>query len=96
VLLMQNIYYFAGDDRIDLLARTRALAPDGAVLVATAVAGTGDPAAAHLDLVLRSTAGNTGLPTVDELRTDLAAAGFGTVDERRLAPWQPLRALVAS
>ena len=96
VLLMQNIYYFAGDDRIDVLARVRALAPDGAVLVATAVAGTGDPVAAHLDLVLRSTAGITGLPTVDDLRTDLVAAGFGTVDERRLAPWQPLRALVAS
>jgi hypothetical protein len=60
------------------------------------VAGTGDPAAAHLDVVLRSTVGNTGLPTVDELRSDLTAAGFGTIDERRLAPFQPLRAVVAA
>jgi predicted O-methyltransferase YrrM len=96
VLLMQNIYYFAGADRSDVLARLRRLAPTGAVVIASAVAGTGDPAAAHLDLVLRSTAGNTGLPTLDELRTDLAAAGFTTIEERRLAPFQPLRAVVAS
>lgn len=96
VLLMQNIYYFAASDRVDVLARARALAPGGAVVVATAVAGTGDPAAAHLDLVLRSTAGNTGLPTVDELRSDLRAAGFEVTEERRLAPLQPLRAIVAS
>lgn len=96
VLLLQNVYYFAGADRAALLRRVRALAPSGAVVVATAVRGTGDAAAAHLDLVLRSTAGNTPLPTVDELRTDLAAAGFAAVDVRRLAPFQPLRALVAT
>jgi 4-hydroxy-2,2'-bipyrrole-5-carbaldehyde O-methyltransferase len=96
VLLFQNIYYFADDDRTGLLTRLRTLAPDGAVVVATAVSGTGDPAAAHLDVVLRSTLGNTPLPTVDELRTDLDAAGFARVEERRLAPLQPLRAFVAS
>jgi 4-hydroxy-2,2'-bipyrrole-5-carbaldehyde O-methyltransferase len=96
VLLMQNVYYFAGDDRTALLGRLRDLAPSGAVVVATAVRGTGDPAAAHLDVVLRSTAGNTPLPTVDELRADLGAAGFTSVEVRRLAPFQPLRALVAS
>lgn len=96
VLLVQNVYYFDGDERIGLLTRLRHLTPDGAVLVATAVAGTGDPAAAHLDVVLRSTAGNTPLPTTAELRADLAAAGFTAVDERRLAPFQPLRAVVAS
>ena len=95
VLLVQNVYYFAGDERAALLQRLRALAPDGALVVATAVRGTGDPAAAHLDLVLRSTAGNTPLPTVDELRAEVAAAGFATVEVRRLAPFQPLRAVVA-
>ena len=95
VLLMQNIYYFDGDGRTGLLRALRELAPAGTVVVATAVAGTGDPAAAHLDLVLRSTVGNTPLPTVPELRADLAAAGFASVEARRLAPWQPLRAFVA-
>ncbi len=96
VLLMQNIYYFDDDHRPGLLRAVRALAPGGAVVVATAVAGTGDPAAAHLDVVLRSTVGNTPLPTVESLHADLVAAGFPSVQERRLAPLQPLRAFVAS
>ncbi|HET6953799.1 MAG TPA: methyltransferase domain-containing protein [Acidimicrobiales bacterium] len=95
VLLMQNIYYFGEGERTDLLSRLHRLVPHGALVVATAVRGTGDPAAAHLDLVLRSTAGNTPLPTVDELRSDLRVAGFRAVEVRRLAPFQPLRALVA-
>jgi SAM-dependent methyltransferase len=96
VMALQNIYYFDGPDRLDVLGHLRRLAAGGAVVIATAVAGTGDPAAAHLDAVLRSTVGNTGLPTVDELRDDLTTAGFGTVDERHLAPFQPMRAVVAS
>jgi SAM-dependent methyltransferase len=96
VLLFQNIYYFPAADRPALLARVRALAPGGALVLGTAVAGTGDPAAAHLDLVLRSTNGSVGLPTCGALRSDLAAAGFTSVDERRLAPLQPLRGFVAT
>ena len=96
VLLFQNIYYFAPGDRPALLGRLRRLAPGGALVIGTAVRGTGDPAAAHLDLVLRSTAGSVGLPTTAEMRDALAAAGFAAVDERRLAPLQPLRGFVAS
>jgi SAM-dependent methyltransferase len=95
VLLFQNIYYFPPAERPGLLEALRSLAPDGAVVVATAVAGTGDPAAAHLDVVLRSTEGNTPLPSAAEMHRDLAAAGFTSIDERRLAPLQPLRAFVA-
>jgi SAM-dependent methyltransferase len=95
VVLAQNIYYFAPADRPALLARLRALAPHGAVVIATALAGLGDAVAANLDLVLQSTAGTYALPTADELRADLAAAGFTSIDERRLAPFQPLRAFVA-
>jgi 4-hydroxy-2,2'-bipyrrole-5-carbaldehyde O-methyltransferase len=96
VVLAQNIYYFAPADRPPLLARLRSLAPHGAVVIATAVAGLGDPVAANLDLVLRSTAGTYALPTAPELRADLTAAGLTTIDERRLAPFQPLRAFVAA
>jgi SAM-dependent methyltransferase len=95
VLLFQNIYYFSPAERPGLLEALRALAPDGSVVVASAVAGTGDPAAAHLDLVLQSTAGNTPLPTVAEVRRDLTDAGFTSIDERRLVPLQPLRAFIA-
>jgi 4-hydroxy-2,2'-bipyrrole-5-carbaldehyde O-methyltransferase len=96
VLLMQNVYYLAGDDRTALLRRLRELAPAAAVVVATAIRGTGDPFAAHLDVVLRSTAETAPLPTIDELQDDLAAAGFTTVEVRHLAPLQPMRAVVAS
>ena len=95
VLALQNVYYFGPSDRVGALARLRALAPGGTVALATAVAGTGDPAAAHLDVVLRSTLGSVGLPTPAEMREALAEAGFATVEERRLAPGQPLRGFVA-
>jgi 4-hydroxy-2,2'-bipyrrole-5-carbaldehyde O-methyltransferase len=95
VLALQNIYYFAPGDQPALLARLRELAPGGTVVLGTAVAGTGDPAAAHLDVVLRSTVGSVGLPTREEMVRALVEAGFAHVDERRLAPWQPLRGFVA-
>jgi 4-hydroxy-2,2'-bipyrrole-5-carbaldehyde O-methyltransferase len=97
VLLLQNVYYFDGADRAELLRGLRRLSREGgAVLVATAVRDTADPFAAHLDVVLRSTAGNTPLPTVGELHADLAAAGFTEIEEHRLAPRQPLRAVLAA
>jgi predicted O-methyltransferase YrrM len=96
VLLAQDIYYFPRAERPRLLARVRSLAPHGAVVIATAVGGLGDPVAANLDLVLQSTAGTYPLPTPAELRADLSAAGLTEIDERRLAPLQPLRAFVAS
>ena len=95
VLALQNVYYFGPGDRVGTLARLRALAPGGTVALATAVAGTGDPAAAHLDVVLRSTVGSVGLPTPAEMHEALTEAGFASVEERRLAPWQPLRGFVA-
>jgi len=95
VLALQNIYYFAPGDQPALLARLRELAPGGTVVLGTAVAGTGDPAAAHLDVVLRSTVGSVGLPTSQELVAALADAGFAQIEERRLAPWQPLRGFIA-
>ena len=95
VLALQNIYYFAPGDQPALLARLRELALGGTVVLGTAVAGTGDPAAAHLDVVLRSTVGSVGLPTSEELVAALAAAGFAQIEERRLAPWQPLRGFIA-
>jgi SAM-dependent methyltransferase len=95
VLALQNIYYFAPGDQPALLARLRELAPGGTVVLGTAVAGTGDPAAAHLDVVLRSTVGSVGLPTSEEMVGALVEAGFARVEERRLAPWQPLRGFIA-
>lgn len=96
VLLFHNIYYFPAEDRPAVLVRLRELAPTGTVAVVTPVADPHDAMAGHLNLVLRSTAGNYPLPTIRELREAMHAAGFASVDERRLAPSQPLRAFIAS
>jgi hypothetical protein len=78
------------------LTRLRNLAPNGVLAVATAVADSGDAIARHLDLVLRSTIGNYPLSTTAEIGNELRSAGFATLDQRRLAPRQPLRAFIAS
>jgi 4-hydroxy-2,2'-bipyrrole-5-carbaldehyde O-methyltransferase len=96
VLLFQNIYYFPPAERPAVLAMLRGLAPDGAVAVATVIAGAGDPIAGHLDVVLRSTAGNYPLPSAREVSAALHEAGFAGVAEHRLALRQPVRAFVAS
>ena len=95
VLLFQNIYYFPPEERPGVLARLRALAPNGVVVVASAVSDANDPIGSHLDIVLRSTLGNYPLPVTEEIRSELTSAGFSRVDVRRLAPRQPLRAFVA-
>lgn len=96
ILLFQNLYYFAPDERHTVLTRLRNLAPNGVLAVATAVADSGDAIARHLDLVLRSTIGNYPLSTTAEIGNELRSAGFATLDQRRLAPRQPLRAFIAS
>lgn len=95
VLLFQNFYYFAPSERPAVLGGLRALTPNGTLAVVTIVAGTSDPFAAHLDIVLRSTEGNHGLPTTKEVHDALHAGGFSTVGERRLVPGVPIRAFVA-
>jgi SAM-dependent methyltransferase len=96
VLLLQNIYYFEPAERPELLARLRALAPDGVVVVATWLAGEGDPVAAQLDLNLRSTTSCSPLPTVAEMRALLDGTELTTVHERRLAPGLALRAFITT
>lgn len=96
VFLFQNIYYFAPDERAGVLSELRLLAPTGILVVATIIAESRNPLAAHLDVVLRSTQGNYGLPTPASIHQSLRDAGFSTVAERQLAPLQPMRAFVAS
>src|SRR6266536_603402 len=75
VLLFQNIYYFAEDQRPDLLRRLRGLlAPGGALLLASLFAGR-SLAAAHYDLLFRATAGCGPLPRRQQLDHQLHVAG---------------------
>lgn len=96
-LLLQNVYYFPAADRAVALGRLRELlAPGGVALVATVVADPTSAMAAHMDVVLQSTAGTFALPTANGLRQDLLEAGFTDVCQRRLVPGQPVYGFVAS
>src|SRR6266508_1255172 len=95
VLLFQNIYYFAEDQRPDLLRRLRGLlAPGGALLLASLFAGR-SLAAAHYDLLFRATAGCGPLPRRQQLDHQLHNAGFTTTRWVQLIPLESFHAVVA-
>jgi SAM-dependent methyltransferase len=95
VLLLQNIYYFAEDERPDLLRRLHGLlAPGGALLLASLFAGR-SLAAAHYDLLFRATAGCGPLPRRQELDRQLHDAGFTTTRWVQLIPLGSFHAVLA-
>jgi SAM-dependent methyltransferase len=95
VLLFQNVYYFAADERPDLLRRLRGLlAPDGALVLASLFAGR-SLAAAHYDLLFGATAGLGPLPRRQELDRQLRDAGFTTTRWVQLLPLTSFHAIVA-
>lgn len=84
VMLHNNIYYFALDARVPLLRLLRGhLKPGGRLIVTTACEGA-SVAAQMEGLWATMTAGCGRYPTVEELREQLAAAGFGHVVHRKL------------
>ena len=95
VLLFQNIYYFAEEERPSLLRSLRGLlAPGGALLLASLFAGRA-LAAAHYDLLFRATAGCAPLPRRQALDRQLHDAGFTTTRWVQLIPLEPFHAVVA-
>jgi 4-hydroxy-2,2'-bipyrrole-5-carbaldehyde O-methyltransferase len=95
VLLFQNIYYFAEDERPGLLRRLHGLlAPGGALVLASLTAGR-SLAAAHYDLLFRATAGCGPLPRRQELDRQFRDAGFTTTRWVQLIPLQSFHAVVA-
>ena len=95
VLLFQNVYYFAVDERPDLLRRLRGLlAPGGALVLASLFAGR-SLAVAHYDLLFRATAGLGPLPRRQELERQLRDAGFTTTRWVQLLPLTSFHAIVA-
>jgi SAM-dependent methyltransferase len=96
VLLFQNIYYFAEDERPGLLRRLRELlAPGGALLLASLFAGR-SLAAAHYDLLFQATAGCGPLPRRQQLERQLHDAGFVTTRWAQLIPLESFHAVLAS
>jgi SAM-dependent methyltransferase len=96
VTLINNIYYFAPDERVALYRRLGTLlAPEGELVIVT-MAWPGSIASAHLHFMLVTQAGAAALPARAELEADLAAAGFTVVELEGLVPTEPFVALRAS
>jgi len=95
VVLLQNIYYFAEEERTGLLRHLQGLlAPGGALLLASLFAGR-SVAAAHYDLLFRATAGCGPLPHRHQLERQLRDAGFTTIRWVQLIPFGSFHAVVA-
>jgi SAM-dependent methyltransferase len=85
-LLANVIYYVPVDERVELLrAVTRVLAPGGALVVVTTVAGP-KLFSRHLDLLLRAQEGRMELPAVDVLLDQLREAGLQPDPPERIGP----------
>jgi SAM-dependent methyltransferase len=94
VMLLNNVYYFPVNERVELLKRMRQLAAGGAFALASLFKDD-TPSAADLDLALRATKGCYGLPRLDELLAQLDEAGFAAVQTTKLLPTEPLFAIIA-
>ena len=95
VLLANVIYYLPVDERATFLKRlTGLLSPDGAVVVVSTVASNG-LTSRHFDLLLRTQQGRMELPRTDELLAQLRQAGLQPGEPQRIAPGEPLVAVVA-
>ncbi|MGY1830630.1 class I SAM-dependent methyltransferase [Geodermatophilus sp. SYSU D01180] len=85
-LLANVVHYVPVDERVDLLrAVARLLAPGGALLVVTTVAGP-QLFSRHLDLLLRAQEGRMELPAVDVLLGQLREAGLHPLPPERIGP----------
>ncbi|MGE3774819.1 MAG: cyclopropane-fatty-acyl-phospholipid synthase family protein [Gammaproteobacteria bacterium] len=86
VTLYNNIYYFPVAARVSLLAQLKEfLAPGGFLLLTTCCQG-GNLGMEVLNLWGAATASAGRLPSVGEMRAQLAAAGYARVDTMRLIP----------
>ena len=95
-LLANVIYYLPLAERVPLLrAVTERTAPGGAVVVVS-TALTDVMFSRHFDLLLRTQEGSMGLPDMDQLADQLREAGLAPGRPRRIAPGEPLTAVVAA
>jgi predicted O-methyltransferase YrrM len=95
-LLANVVYYLPVRERVPLLrAVAERIEPGGAVMVVT-TALTDAPFSRHFDLLLRAQVGEMELPAIDVLADQLRAAGLTPGKPRRIAPGEPLTAVVAT
>jgi cyclopropane fatty-acyl-phospholipid synthase-like methyltransferase len=87
--LLNNVYSFPRDERVDLYRQMRAALTDDGELVMVTMVTPGSPASAHLNFMLISQAGDASLPADGEVERDLLRAGFTSVETTRLVPTEP-------
>lgn len=96
VLLMNNIYYFAPEQRPALFETLRSLVKEGGTLTLVSMFHGTSPTALNLDLVLACTQGCYALVSPEELAPELRAAGFRNVTVDRLVARESLLGIRAS
>jgi SAM-dependent methyltransferase len=89
VLLLNNIYYFDRARRQEIYRQMATSLTDGGQLFLVSMTTPGSIAAAHLDFMLRCQSGTASLPEFADLQSDLAAAGYETIELRKLVPTEP-------
>ena len=72
VTLINNVYYFDRDERLDLYRRIRSVLTTTGELVAVTMVTPGSPASAHLNWMLITQAGHTSLPADGEVEREPA------------------------
>lgn len=96
VLMANVVYYVPLDERVGLLRSLADLLTPGGALVVVSTALTDHPFSRHFDLLLRAQrGGRMGLPDLDVLCRQLTDAGLRPLRPRRIAPGEPLTAVVA-
>ena len=86
VTLYNNIYYFPFGDRVSLLAHMRKFIRPGGFLLLTTCCKGGNLGMEVLNLWGAATATGGRLPTVAQMREQLAEAGYGNVESIGLIP----------
>lgn len=96
ILLLNNIYYFAREERVPLYMQLSGMLSDHGQLVVTSLTAPGSVAAAHLNFMLTCQTGAAALPGPGELETDLSSAGLRTIETQPIVPTEPFLAVKAA
>jgi SAM-dependent methyltransferase len=95
VLLANVVYYVPPADRVALLTGLAERLEAGGRLLVVTTALTDDSFSRHFDLLLRTQRGAAELPDMKVLAGQLRQAGLDPDAPRRIAPGEPLTALLA-